>query len=299
LRLLPDVAGDQSLVERFMREVRILASLSHENIVRLCNAAEINGRLVMVYEQIEGVTLAERLELGRLSLPEASDIMNGLLKALDHAHTRGVIHREVTPKNIILSTDRQVKLAGFSMAKQAADSTVTMMGTPVGDVEYMSPEQVKGIAVVDARADLYSAGIVLYEMLTGKTPFRSPSQFDVMFAQVQTPPAPPSALRSDILPALDAAVLKALEKDPDRRYQSARDFLTALGMPLPAEGEAMQEAREITAALVVSKPTTEHAAPEPVNTVVPESVNTMRALFLAAAAVVLLCIVAIAFLTRS
>lgn len=242
LRVIPDVQGDQAKVDRFLREVKILAGLSHPNIVRFHTAVELEGRLVMTYELVEGVTLAQKLELGPMPVEEAVDLMKQLLRALEHAHSHGVIHREITPANVIITSGRQVKLTGFTMAKQAADTHLTQMGAPVGAVEYMSPEQVKGMAVPDARADLYAAGIVFFEMLTGKPPFRSPSQFDVMFAQVQTTPPIPSSVRPGVPPDIDAALMKVLEKEPANRFQSATDFLNALEpAPVPQTPVAVQE----------------------------------------------------------
>jgi eukaryotic-like serine/threonine-protein kinase len=277
LRVIPDVQGDQAKVERFLREVKILAGMSHPNIVRFHTAVELEGRLVMTSELVEGVTLAQRLELGPMAPGEAVDVIAQLMKALEHAHAYGVVHREIAPKNVILTAEGQVKLTGFGMAKQAKDTQLTQMGVPVGSVEYMSPEQVKGMSVPDSRSDIYSAGIVFYEMLTGKTPFASASQFDVMAAHVQTMPALPSSLRAGIGSDLDRVVLTALEKDPARRFQSARQFFDAL---LPGDSPAQPSAAPASAMPILTPPTEAVAVPD---MPVPPTASGMRLLFVGTA----------------
>lgn len=282
LRLIPDVHGDQARVERFLRECKILSGLSHPNIVRFHAALELEGRMIMTSELVEGVTLAARLELGALPVEEALEIMAQLLRALEHAHAYGVIHREISPKNILITAERQVKLTGFGLAKQAGDTHLTQMGVPIGAVEYMSPEQVKGVAVPDSRADLYSAGIVFYEMLTGKTPFHSASQFDIMAAHVMTVPAAPSSVRPEISPEVDRVVMTALEKEPARRFQSAREFLDAL---IPgAAAAAVPVPQPMPAVLPLTPRIEDPAVPE---LPVPINASGMRLLFLGTAVFVL------------
>src|SRR5439155_412439 len=152
-------------------------------------------QLVMTTELVEGPTLAERLELGPLPWHEAVEIIGQVLHALSCAHSYGVVHREVTPTNIILIPDRTVKLSGFGLARAATDAQLTQAGTVLGELKYMSPEQVKGLATLDACSDIYSAGAVLYEAVTGTAPFGSKSQFDLMLAQVTAMPQPPSKMQ--------------------------------------------------------------------------------------------------------
>lgn len=211
--------------ERFLREIRILANLSHPNIIACHGAVQLDGHWAMTMEMLEGVTLAERLELGPLPLPEAVEVMRQLLSAVSCAHRSGIIHREITPGNILITPDQVIKLTGFTFAKSSSDLDLTQVGTIIGDAEYISPEQVRGVEKLDPRSDLYSLGAVFYTVLTGKPPFEAASQYDLLMAHVEKEPAPPGRLRPGIPPALDSVVLKALAKQPEDRHQSAEEFL--------------------------------------------------------------------------
>ena len=229
LQVLPDsLQKDPERAERFLREIRILASLSHLNIVTCRGAVQIDGQWAMTTELTEGVTLAERLELGAMVVPEAVEFFRQILSAVACAHAHGVIHREITPRNILVTPDRVAKLTGFTYAKSPADLGLTQVGAIIGDVEYMSPEQVRGLGGLDGRSDIYSLGAVLYAMLTGKPAFHSVSQFDIMLAHVNQEPAPPSKLNPNVPAALDYLVLRALSKQAEQRFQSAQEFLLEL-----------------------------------------------------------------------
>jgi serine/threonine-protein kinase len=198
----------------------------------------LSGLLVMTSELLEGVPLSERLDLGPLPLEEAIRITRQALDALAASHEAGIVHREICPANLWITPDGTVKLTGFSRAKTASDAHLTQAGTAVGPVKYISPEQVKGTVDPDPRSDLYSLGVVLYELATGKVPFDSPSQFDVMLAHVSQTPMPPRHHKEDLPAAFDAIVLRAMAKDPAQRYQSAEEFDDALaafedGEPAP------------------------------------------------------------------
>jgi serine/threonine protein kinase len=235
LKILPKILqDDRERVERFLREIKVHARILHPNILTFYNAAEIEGQLVMTTELVEGVTLSHRLELGPLPWREAAGYIHQLLAALGYAHKQGVVHREITPDNVLVTVDGVAKLASFTLAKVATDQQLTVMGTALGVVEYMAPEQVKATSPLDARADLYSVGAVLYKLVTGKAPFEAASQFEMMLAQVEKEPTPPSSVNKDIPPELDQIILKALAKDPSARYQDADEFCTALEALYPA-----------------------------------------------------------------
>lgn len=228
MRLLPDsLAADAVELERFVREIKVHARLSHPNIIGFYHATQLEGHPVMTTEVVEGVPLEDRLELGALPVEDAISIARQLLAALGEAHRHGVMHREVTPAHILLTPDGEVKLGGFGLAKAKTDVNLTQPGMVVGSVHYMSPEQVKG-AALDTRTDLYSAGVVLYEMLTGRKPFADESHFDVMLAQVQKTAPPLEQFRKGIPEWLSAAVARAMAKDREARFGSADEFLAAL-----------------------------------------------------------------------
>jgi serine/threonine-protein kinase len=237
-----DLQDDQERLERFLREIKIHAGLSHPNIATFYNATQIEGQLVMTTELIEGMTLAERLEGGALPWPEALNYMGQALAGLDYAHGRGVVHRMLAPANITITPDGTVKLTGFDIAKTARDPQLTQVGTVMGSLEYMSPEQVKGVGELDARCDIYSLGAVLYAAVAGRPPFQGKSQFDVMLAQVNTPPTPPIEVRPDLPPALNQIILKALAKDATQRFQTAAEFRDALESLKPSSQRAAKAA---------------------------------------------------------
>jgi len=216
-------------VERFLREIKVHARLLHPNIVTFYNAAELEGHLIMTTEFVEGITLAERLRLmGPLPWCEAVSHIAQILMALGYAHEQGIIHRNVTPETVILTADTTVKLSGFGLAKPLASPSLTQTGAVLGALKYIPPEQIRGLGMLDARSDLYSVGVVLYEALTGRLPFESSSQFQVMLDHVNAEPTPPSAVNPQVPPEFDSIVLTALAKEPNDRFQSADQFLARL-----------------------------------------------------------------------
>ena len=229
LRILPkELQENREEVDRFLREIKVHARLSHPNIVSFYTATELEDQLVMTSEFFEGITLETCLEAGAMPVKEAISYMSQVLAALNYAHEHGVVHREISPANILLGPDGAVKLTGFGLAKSATDAQLTRAGTVMGWLEYMSPEQVTAVDTVDGRTDIYSAGAVLYEMVTGQIPFICKTQFDVMAAHVKTPPPPPIGIKPDLPPELNQIILTALEKDPARRFQTAAQFREAL-----------------------------------------------------------------------
>ena len=235
--------------ERFLREVRITAQLQHPNILSLIDSGEAGGLLYSVMPYIEGETLRQRLLAGPLPVSEALLLAREITEALDYAHRRGIIHRDVKPENILLSgypsPDRGATgeyhaiVADFGIARAvglASGNTLTARGLPIGTAAYMSPEQVLGDAKGDARSDVYSAGCVLYEMLTGRMAFGGGSLREVLLRQTEGSPTPLAELRPEVPPAVVDIVDRALAKAPDERYQTAgamaADLRVAGGEPL-------------------------------------------------------------------
>jgi serine/threonine protein kinase len=230
LRILPsELQENREEQERFLREIKVHARLSHPNIVSFHTATELGGQAVMISEYFEGTTLEKRLEAGAMQEKEAIACMSQVLSALSYAHEHGVVHREVSPPNIVLGPDGAVKLTGFGLAKSASDPQLTCAGTVMGWLEYMSPEQVKGLDSLDSRTDIYSAGAVLFEMVTGQIPFVRENQFDLMMAHVNAPPPSPLGLKPDLSLELSHIIITALSKDPAERFQTAAKFREALG----------------------------------------------------------------------
>ena len=201
LRTLTAAAGDDpDAVERFLREVRIRARLSHPHIVTFYTAVPIEGRMAMTTELPDSLSLAERLHLGPLPWQEAIDITRQLLEALACIHQQSFVHCDITPENIVFGPGGFCKLADFSLARPVEPAHNTESGAVVGNPRYISPEQVKGERSLDQRSDLYSLGVVLYEMLCGRPPFESRSQFELMMAHVNQAPAPPSSRTGEAPP---------------------------------------------------------------------------------------------------
>jgi eukaryotic-like serine/threonine-protein kinase len=225
--LLADLA-DETQVQRFKREIEVQARLNHPNIAAVHNAFRLKDRMVLVMEFVEGQTLENLLKQGRPQLETGIDYVRQTLEALNYAHHDGVIHRDVSPANLMVTENGLVKLMDFGVAKSLGDLRLTDGGSMIGSLYYMSPEQVKGSTDPDPRSDIYSAGAILYEIVTGKKPFDYEDRFSLMVAQVEEQPRPPSQIDPDIPAALDGIILKALAKEPSERYSSAKEFVEAL-----------------------------------------------------------------------
>jgi serine/threonine-protein kinase len=226
--LLPDLEGDGELADRFMREIKVQASLDHPNIAALHTALRLDNQWLMLTEYVEGVTIEAALRAGPIPLDKAIDYTTQVLSALSYAHARGVVHRDVKPANMIITASGVVKLMDFGIAKMAVDRQLTQTGRTVGSLYYMSPEQIKGAADLDPRSDLYSLGISLYEMVTGAPPFQGDSEYSIMAAHLESSPRPPIQLDPNLPPALSEIILMSLEKDPAQRFQTADAFRAAL-----------------------------------------------------------------------
>lgn len=225
-----DLARDPSFQARFRREAQSAASLNHPSIVAVYDTGEdyVDGISIpyIVMEYVDGSTLRELLHSGRKLLPERSlEMTVGILQALEYSHRAGIVHRDIKPANVMLTRNGQVKVMDFGIARAMGDSGMTMTQTSavIGTAQYLSPEQAKG-EQVDARSDLYSAGCLLYELLTVRPPFVGDSPVAVAYQHVREDPQPPSNFDPEITPEMDAIVLKALTKDPDYRYQSADEM---------------------------------------------------------------------------
>ena len=214
--------------ERFLREIRLQASLSHPNIAVVHTAFWVNDDLALVCEFLEGQSLQEFLEQEQPPLSRALDILAQVLDALSYAHARGIIHRDISPANIFLTAGGTVKIIDFGLAKAATDLRLTREGSPIGAAHYMSPEQIRGAQDIDARTDIYSAGVVLYELVTGKKPFDGDNSFTIMKAHTEQAPPSPAAANPNIPEALSAIIQRAMAKKPEERFQSADAFLQAI-----------------------------------------------------------------------
>jgi serine/threonine-protein kinase len=220
-------AEDQEFVERFRREASSAARLSHPNIVGIFDRGEWNGTYYIAMEYVAGRSLKRIVrEQGALDPASAIDIVVQILRAARFAHKRGVIHRDFKPHNVLLDEEGRVRVTDFGIARAGA-SDMTLTGSIMGTAQYLSPEQAQGHAV-SAGADLYSVGVILYELLTGVVPFEGETAVAIAFKQVAADPTPPSALNPALPIALDAIVLRALAKDPAQRYADADEFISAL-----------------------------------------------------------------------
>jgi eukaryotic-like serine/threonine-protein kinase len=260
--LLPDLAAMPELADRFLREIKVLAILDHPNIAQLRTAVRAANQLLMVMEFVDGETLEHRLRQGSLPLASALDYAAQALSALEFAHSHGVVHRDIKPANMMLTQSGVVKLMDFGIAKATADHKLTMTGTTMGSVYYMSPEQIQGAATLDGRADLYSMGITLYELVTGKRPFDGESQYSIMAAHLERAPVPPITLDPRLPQALNDAILMAVAKDSNARFQSAGAFRNALmGMASMIQAPTGPLASPTTSLPVAAAPIVAAAAP--------------------------------------
>jgi len=242
LRVLRQIQEDPEKRDRFAREIKVLARINHPNIVSFFHATQLDGELVLTTELVEGSTLAQRMEVGRVPLKLALEYMIQVLDALGYAHSHAVMHRDVTPENIIITPEGDVKLTGFGLAKTQSDPALTQAGKMLGSLHYISPEQVKGLPTIDARTDIYAVGVILYELATGKKPFPGESQFEVMFAHVNADPAPPDQVDPEVPAELSEVILKSMAKEPADRFQTAVEFRRQLeGILHPRPGAVATE----------------------------------------------------------
>ncbi len=296
--LLPELAERPDLAARFLREIKLVASLDHPNIGALRTALNVEGQLIMIMEFVEGTTLEDKLEPGPLPVGEALEYTHQVLSALSYAHQRGVVHRDIKPANMMLTAGGVIKVMDFGIAFSGTEQKLTSTGTTIGSLPYMSPEQVKGEAT-DPRSDLYSLGVSLYEMVTGGRPFAADSDFAIMLAHVKDTPRPPIELKPELPEELNTLILRALSKEKEQRFQSADEFRAALkaigsakktavpaktaiftpSAPVPVPVERLEA---LSPAPAVAAPTAPAARPAPAAQPAPRS---RRGLYLALGAV--------------
>jgi eukaryotic-like serine/threonine-protein kinase len=208
--------------------------LAHPNIVKVYEFGESAGTPYLVMEYIQGHDLAEHLrQAGQVPLEETSTILNQIAAALDYAHAQGLVHRDIKASNVMLEENeagRRAVLMDFGIAKLVGGTALTNTGM-LGTFEYMSPEQIQASANVDGRADVYSLGVLAFQMLTGQLPFTATSPAAILIAHLQTPPPDPGLFQPDLPPLASAAIIRALEKDPVRRFPTAGAFASALYNP--------------------------------------------------------------------
>src|SRR5215218_8971872 len=220
-------AEDAEFVERFRREASSAAGLQHPNVVQVFDRGEWDGTYYIAMEYLTGRNLKQVVrDHGALEPALAVDLTIQILKAARFAHRRGIVHRDIKPHNVIVDDEGRAKVTDFGIARAGA-SDMTETGSIMGTAQYLSPEQAQGHPV-DARSDLYATGIVLYELLTGTLPFDADSPVTIALKQVSEDPLPPRQRNPAVPPALDAVVLRALQKDPADRYQDADQFIAAL-----------------------------------------------------------------------
>lgn len=224
--LLPDLAARDEFVNRFMREIKVLASLDHPNIAALRTAFTSGDQFVMVMEYVEGTTLAERLERGKFLPAEALNYIDQVLAALSYAHAKHVIHRDIKPANMMLTPQGVVKLMDFGLARVGDEIGLTATGSTLGSLDYMSPEQVKA-QLTDERSDLYSVGVSLYQMVTRQRMFSATSSYSLMEAQIKETPRAPIEIQPDLPRSLSDLIMMAIAKEPEQRFQSADAFRNA------------------------------------------------------------------------
>ena len=290
---------DPNFLGRFQREAKIVARLEHPHIVPVYDFSEHEGQPYLVMRFVEGETLKSRMQAGKLTLAQVMDIMRPVCQALDYAHNQGVLHRDIKPSNILITPQNGVFLTDFGLAKiaQTGESTLSqdmMVGTP----QYISPEQAQGCSDLDARTDIYSLGVVLYELLVGRVPFQADTPYAVVHDHIFTPLPMPRSLNPALPEPFERVLLKALAKERDDRYTSVSDFLAALEK---AAAEAAQAASTVAAPVEPPKaaPTVVAPTEKPSASAAPSARKSRRTLWIALGGIGLLLLCVAAFLVAT
>src|SRR3954447_3616975 len=259
--LFPEYAADPNFVERFRREAQSAANLNHPNIVSVYDWGQEQGTYFIVMEYVEGRSLADIIRTeGPLHPQRAAEVASDVAAALGFAHRNGVVHRDVKPGNVLISPTGQVKGADFGIARALGadpESNLTQAGSVMGTATYFAPEQAQGLPL-DPRSDLYSLGVVLYEMVTGRPPFGGESPVAIAYKHVQEQPAPPTQVNANVPADLEAIILKLLAKNPAARYASADDLRADLrrfreGQPVLAASAGAVAAAGATQAVAATQ----------------------------------------------
>jgi len=278
--LLADVAAEAELGDRFIGEIRTLARLDHPNIAKFHTAFKFENQLVMLMELVEGFTLSDRGKEGSVPLDEILSYASQTLSALSYAHQNGVIHRDIKPSNIMVTPHGVVKLMDFGIAKSTFEPLLTRPGTTMGSMLYMSPEQVRGMTV-DARSDIYSVGVLLYELTAGRRPFEAENTYAILEAQLNATPQAPIELNQALPKPLNDIIMTALAKEPMQRCQTAEAFRNALES---IRGRA-PAAQAGSPSKLVTQPMPPAAAPA-------GTPSRKRGLWMAAGAIACVCVLA-------
>lgn len=273
--LVPEFAADPSFVERFRREAQAAANLSHPNIVGVYDWGAQDGTYFIVMEYIDGPSLSRVLRAdGPLHPRRAAEIASETAAGLGFAHSRGVVHRDVKPGNVLLTRTGQAKVTDFGIARalSSPDEDLTQAGSVMGTATYFSPEQAQGLPV-DPRSDLYSLGVVLYELVTGRPPFAGETPLAIAYKHVQDDPPPPSTLISDLPEGLEAIIMKLLSKRADDRYASAEELRADLRRFLAGEPTLAERGLVAAGAVYADEPATTVVAATTVGAAVPPPVE--------------------------
>ncbi|MEW6207291.1 MAG: protein kinase [Acidobacteriota bacterium] len=256
--LRPELASQPQVVERFRSEAVTLAKLNHPNIATLYSFLRQGDHFFMVMEFVRGETLDDVIRrLGAMPVEHATTLFCQALEGIEHAHKMGIIHRDIKPANMMLAMDGALKVMDFGIARVLGTARLTRQGSVVGTIEYMSPEQVRG-EEGDARSDIYSLGILFYEMLTGRVPFHSTSEFALMKAQIEDPPPPPRAFAPHIPIQIEQAIMRSLAKKPEARFQSGGEFREAVMRKTTTASRPIQAAPLPVASQPAASPSTQH-----------------------------------------
>ncbi|MDP7532412.1 MAG: serine/threonine-protein kinase, partial [SAR202 cluster bacterium] len=257
VKVLPSYyTDDPTFVERFAQEAQTVARLRHANILQIYDFGEDKGFTYIVTELVTGGTLQDKLGVDPISGEETLRLMGPLAEGLDYAHSQGIVHRDLKPANVLLGDNEFPILADFGLARMLeASMRFTQTSQALGTPEYMSPEQAMG-ADADHRSDLYAFGVMLYQMLVGQTPFRTDTPAATLMAHVHKAMPLPTLLNPNIAPRIEAILLKCLAKDPEDRFQSAKDMITALTMAGGPAGPMSDDTGSVTIAMDAAGPGT-------------------------------------------